>query len=124
LAVGDAACHRMSGMLLPYREPGETGADLPDKVPALLLCAPPLGWFGMTAVALGGFVDLDGDSFWIPGLWMSALCCGPYVFRRYWRGRKPWYVVTCLALNGVTLALCATPLVLLWAWALIVMFRK
>lgn len=109
--------HR-SAEILPYRELDRT--PVPGAVWPLLLCVPPLVWLASTAAVLSCRVDREALAALAGLVMMPTPFCAIYALRTYLHERKTWYVVVCLALNAVVGAISGTPLLLLWAWAMIV----
>jgi hypothetical protein len=106
---------------LSYYEPDEVEA--PPITPALLFCVPTLVWLVVSCLFLFRFTDIckDGGMFWIL---MPVPICGFRAFAKYRRAPRTWYVIVCLAINAVGISLTATPLVLLWAWAMLALWAK
>jgi hypothetical protein len=113
--------------LLPSQQLSYYEADkvsLPAITPALLFCVPALLWLGFSCLFLFRFIDIDKDGGGFFLILLPVPFCGFRAFAKYWRASRTWYVVVCLAINAVGIALTATPLVLLWAWALLALLAK
>jgi hypothetical protein len=105
---------------LSYNEPDDV--PVPAIAPAILLCVPSLVWLALSCLLLSRIIRLNGNSAWVllvPLILLSVPTCGAAAFSRYRHAPKTWYVVMCLTINGVGFLLSGTPLLLLWAWAML-----
>jgi hypothetical protein len=110
---------------LSYYEPDDV--PLPPIVPALIFCVPPLLWLGASCLILFRFVELNKAGSWvlmIPVILLPVPVCGFAAFAKYRYERRTWYVVLCLTINGLGILLSCTPLLLVWAWAMLALLAK
>jgi hypothetical protein len=102
--------------MLSYRYPDD-GARV-NPWPALILCVPVLVWLTLSVVAMADATPSRSAMHDVLCLWVWLPFFSLSTLKRYRYRPRSWDVVVCLTLNGIGALFTATPLGILWIWAL------